>query len=102
MAENLPIVKMTLYKHGVAFYQRQGGDTAAAVATLDSLTTRVPAYPDAYLLLADIYEQQGKKDEAARVCNRALAAPGMSERARAYFKTRLDSTQGAQTAPAAK
>jgi len=84
------------YAWTLAFYQRQGGDTSAAVATLGSLTSRVPAYPDAYLLLADIYEQQGNKGEAARVCNRALAAPGMSERARAYFKTRLDSLQGAE------
>ena len=78
------------YAWTLAFYQRQGGDTAAAVATLDSLINRVPAYPDAYLLLADIYEQKGKKDEVARVCNRAVAAPGMPERARAYFKTRLE------------
>jgi len=44
-------------------------------------------------LLAEIYEQQGKKDEAAKVYSRAVAAQGMPERARAYFKSRLDGVQ---------
>lgn len=48
------------YAWTLAFYQRQG-DSAAAAATLAALIERVPAYPDAYLLLADIHEQQGRK-----------------------------------------
>jgi Tfp pilus assembly protein PilF len=81
------------YAWTLAFYQRQRGDSTAAVSTLDSLINRVPAYPDAYLLLADIYEQRGNKDEAMMTCRRALAVPGMSERARTYFKTRLETVQ---------
>ncbi len=54
------------YAWTLAFYQQQGGDSAAAVATLDALINRVPGYPDAYLLLAEIHEKQGRKDEAAR------------------------------------
>jgi len=46
-----------------------------------------------YLLLADIYEQQGKKDEAVKVCKRALEVPGLPERARTYFKERLEALQ---------
>ena len=78
------------YAWALAFHQRQGGDIAAAVSTLESLLSRSPAYPDAYLLLADSYEQQGKKDAAAMTWRRALAVPGMPQRARRYFTERLD------------
>ena len=81
------------YAYTLAFYQQQGGDTAAATATLDGLLARSPAYPDAYLLLADIYEQQGRKEEAVKVYNRAVAAPGIPDRARKFFKERLDGLQ---------
>jgi tetratricopeptide (TPR) repeat protein len=83
------------YTWTLAFYQQQGGDSTAAIATLDALIKRSTAYPDAYLLLADIYEKQGRKDEVVKVCNRALAVPGMPERARTYFKSRLDVLQAA-------
>jgi tetratricopeptide (TPR) repeat protein len=81
------------YPWTLAFYQQQGGDSAGAIATLDALINRSPAYPDAYLLLADIYQQQGKKDEAAKVCYRALEVPGMPEGARKYFKERIATQQ---------
>jgi Tfp pilus assembly protein PilF len=81
------------YARTLAFYQQQGGDNAGAVATLETLINRVPAYPEAYLLLADIYAQQGKKDEAAKVCNRALEVPGMPERARTYFTSRKETLE---------
>jgi tetratricopeptide (TPR) repeat protein len=81
------------YAYTLAFYQQQGGDTAVAATTLDGLLARSPAYPDAYLLLAKIYEEQGKKEEAIKVYNRAVAAPGIPERARKYFKERLDGLQ---------
>jgi Tfp pilus assembly protein PilF len=84
------------YAWTLAFYQRQGGDTAAAVATLDGLIGRDPAYPDAHLLLADIYEQQGRKDEASRVYRRALSTQRMPERAREYIKSRLDGLEGSR------
>jgi Tfp pilus assembly protein PilF len=43
----------------------------------------VPSYPDVYLLLAEIFEQLGKKDEAAKVYDRALAEQGISPEAKA-------------------
>ena len=53
----------------------------------------MPAYPDAYLLLADIYEQQGKKDEAVKVYKRALAEQGISPKAKEYIKSRLEAVK---------
>jgi predicted Zn-dependent protease len=81
------------YAYTLAFYQREGDDVAGATATLEVLISRIPSYPDAYLLLADIHQQQGRKEEAVKVYNRAMAAPGIPERARKFFKERLDGLQ---------
>ena len=81
------------YAWTLAYYQRERGDTTAAVATLDALINRVPSYPDAYLLLGEIFEQQGKKDEAAKVYNRALAEQGISPKAKAYIQSRLEAVK---------
>jgi Tfp pilus assembly protein PilF len=90
------------YAWTLALYQRQAGDSAAAVASLDRLIGRDPVYPDAHLLLADIYEQQGRREEAGRVYRRALATQGMPERAREYIKFRLNGVKGSQSVPAGK
>ena len=82
------------YSTTLAFYQQQGGDSAAAIATLESLISLMPAYPDAYLMLADIYEKQGKLNESMKVCNRALAEQGVSPKAKEYIKSRLKAAQG--------
>ncbi len=81
------------YAYTLAFYQREGEDLKGASATLEALISRIPTYPDAYLLLADIYGQQGRKEEAVKVYKRAMAAPGIPERARKYFMERLDGLQ---------
>jgi tetratricopeptide (TPR) repeat protein len=88
------------YAYTLAFYQRQGGDTGAAAATLGALIERAPAYADAYLLLAEIYEQQGKKEEVAQVYRRALAEPALAPRAKAFIKSRLDAGPGTGKTPA--
>ena len=81
------------YARTLAFYQQQGGDSVGAIATLDALINRSPAYPEAYLLLADIYQQQGQKDEELKICMRALEAPGLPERARTYFTSRKETLE---------
>lgn len=88
------------YASTLAFYQQQGGDSAAAVTTLVALVSRVPTYPDAYLLLGEIYEKQGKKAQAVKVYQQALAVEGISPKAKEYIKTRLEAVQGpAKTGP---
>ncbi len=83
------------YASTLAFYQQQGGDSAAAIITLDTLISRVPTYPDAYLQLAENYEKQGKKGEAVKVYKRAMAVEGLSPKAKEYIKSRLEAVQGA-------
>jgi tetratricopeptide (TPR) repeat protein len=90
------------YASTLAFYQQQGGDSAAAIITLDALIKRAPTYPDAYLLVAEIYEKQGKKGEVVKVYKRALAVDGLSPKAKEYIKTRLDAVQGQEKANSIK
>jgi len=81
------------YAYTLAYYQREGDDLDGAIVTLDALTGRVPTYPEAYLFLADILEQQGKKDQVVKVYTRALAVEGMSPKAKEFIRSRLDKFQ---------
>jgi len=42
------------------------------VKVLRNITGKVPAYGDAYLLMGEIYEKQGKKKEAETIYREAL------------------------------
>jgi len=77
------------YAYTVAFYLRNRGDVDAAVRLLQDLRRKRPAYPDAYGLLGDILEKQGKTREAIGLYNRALADDQLSEQARRLFVARL-------------
>jgi tetratricopeptide (TPR) repeat protein len=77
------------YAYTLAFFQQQKGDTESATRTLDALITRHPAYLDAYLLLAEIYEKEGKKEDVERVYNKALAVEGAPESFRDHIRTKL-------------
>ena len=61
------------YTYTLAFYQQMKGDNNAAINTLEQLIARQPSYLDAYLLLAGIYEEQGKKIDARSIYTKALA-----------------------------
>ena len=55
------------YGYTLAFYLRQDGDVDGAVLTLEQLVRQQVAYPDAYAMLGQIYEERGKIDEAIEV-----------------------------------
>jgi predicted Zn-dependent protease len=55
------------YAFTLAFYLNQQGDSGKAVALLNELIEKHPAYADAYQLLGGIYEKQGKYSEAEEV-----------------------------------
>jgi tetratricopeptide (TPR) repeat protein len=78
------------YAYTLAFFEQQKGDTDGAIKTLDALINRQTAYLDAYLLLAGIYEKQGKKEEAEKVYNKALAIERASEGFRNHVRTKLE------------
>jgi tetratricopeptide (TPR) repeat protein len=78
------------YAYTLAFYLNQKGDTDGAVKTLDALIARQPRYLDAYLLLGGIYEKEGKKGDAKKIYNRALALEGVPEGFRQHIREKLE------------
>jgi tetratricopeptide (TPR) repeat protein len=60
------------YAYTLAFYQNQKGDTDGAISVLRGVIERQPAYGDAYLLLGEICEKQGKQKEAEALLRQAL------------------------------
>jgi tetratricopeptide (TPR) repeat protein len=77
------------YAYTLAFYLRQKGDSNGAAIVLEGLINRVPAYGDAYLLLGDIYEKQGKKKEAEAIYLEALGKEGLSRNDRIRIDAKL-------------
>jgi predicted Zn-dependent protease len=84
------------YAYTLAFVEQQKGDADGAIRTLDALISRQPAYLDAYLLLAGIYEKSGKKEDAERVYNKALGLEGAPEGFRNHVRTKLEALKGKQ------
>jgi tetratricopeptide (TPR) repeat protein len=71
------------YAFTLAFYQRQRGDLAGAVTTLQALLRRHPAYGEAYLLLAELYVKAGKGQEARQLFAQALEVKELPDAYRA-------------------
>ena len=71
------------YAFTLAFYQRQRGDLAGAVTTLQALLRRHPAYGEAYLFLAELYVKAGKGEEARQLFARALEVKELPDAYRA-------------------
>jgi tetratricopeptide (TPR) repeat protein len=77
------------YAYTLAVYQQQKGVFAKAIDTLEKLIGRQPYYLDAYLLLADIYESQGRKKNAQSVYAKALALEGLPETLKEHIEAKL-------------
>ena len=68
----------------------QKGDSGAATKVLNNLIREYPAYPNAYILLGQIYEEQGKKAEAKRIYGRALTAEGIPDTYKYRMRAQLE------------
>ena len=79
------------YSYTLAFYQAQKGDRKGAVKTLREAVKRHPAYVDAVLLLGEIYEQDGKKEDAKEVYSKALSTGELSGRDSLHLRMKLQS-----------
>jgi tetratricopeptide (TPR) repeat protein len=90
------------YAYTLAFFQQQSGDSAGAIAALNDLIARYPAYADAYLLLGGIHEQEGDKAKAGLVYSNGLAAEGVPEIHKLRMKARLDALKLALTGSGTK
>ena len=78
------------YAYTLGFFQNQTGNSEGAIKTLDAIIAGQPAYFDAYLLLAGIYEKQGKKDQAEKVYNKALTVERAPEAFRSHIRAKLE------------
>jgi predicted Zn-dependent protease len=77
------------YGYTLAFYLQQNGDADRSVKVLREVTGKAPAYGDAYLLMGDIYEKQGKKKEAEAIYREALGKEGLPRDARLRIDAKL-------------
>jgi tetratricopeptide (TPR) repeat protein len=77
------------FAYSLAFYEHKKGDTEAAIKTLRNLIARNPDYPDAYVLLGEIYERQGRVNEARTVYQQALWNPDIPAQSRTYIEQRI-------------
>jgi tetratricopeptide (TPR) repeat protein len=79
------------YAYTLAFYLARQSDYAAATAALNDVIRSHPAYGDAYFLLGDLYEKQGKTREARKVYEQALGNLPLSERDRLELEFKIRS-----------
>ena len=61
------------------------------MTTLNALITKQSGYFDAYLLLGRIYEKEGKKRDAEKIYNAALALERVPESFRKHIRGILES-----------
>jgi Tfp pilus assembly protein PilF len=77
------------YAYTLAYFQRQRGDATGAAKTLAELVARQPGFADAYLLLGDIYEREGKGKEAETLYREALAQETLPREGRLHIEGKL-------------
>jgi len=77
------------YAYTLAFYQKKQGDLKNAAATLKDILPRRPGFTDGYLLLAEIYLQQGERSQAEAVLRQALQVENLSPTDRARVTAAL-------------
>ncbi len=87
------------YAYTLAFCQRQKGDVQAAIRGLRQLLHEQPAFAETYLLLGDIYQEQGKAGEARGIYRRGLARPDLPPPARQLLENKLQALSTQRTSP---
>ena len=81
------------YSYTLAFYQAQKGDRKGAVKNLRDTVRRHPAYVDAALLLGEIYEQEGRKEDAKEVYRKAVSSGELSDQDSLRIRMKLQALE---------
>jgi Tfp pilus assembly protein PilF len=84
------------YAYTLAFYQKKQGDLKNAAATLKDFLTRRPGFTDGYLLLAEIYLQQGDGPQAQAMLRQAQQVESLSPQDRGRIAAALQNLSGPQ------
>jgi tetratricopeptide (TPR) repeat protein len=77
------------YSYTLAFFLWQKADADGAISTLEQLILQPIAFADAYAMLGQIFEEQGKIDSAIKVYQQAADNEKLSERERYGFAARI-------------
>jgi tetratricopeptide (TPR) repeat protein len=77
------------YAYTLAFYQKAQGDLEGAAATLQDFLKGHPGFTGGYLLLAEIYLQQGDRSRAEALLRQAQQEENLSARDRARLAAAL-------------
>ena len=77
------------YTYTLAFFLQQKGSGEEATRLLQRLIQQQPSYLDAYKLLGEVYEKQGKAQKAKEVYGQALRLRDLSPPDRVFFEGRL-------------
>jgi tetratricopeptide (TPR) repeat protein len=77
------------YAYTLAFYLNQTGDYEGAVPILKRMVDRQTANANSYFLLGEIFERQGKIEDAMNVYRKAMANEKLSRDDRAVFAAKL-------------
>jgi Flp pilus assembly protein TadD len=79
----------TKYVYTLAFYLNQNGELEESSRLLHDLIQKSPASFEAYALLGNILERQGRLSEAKRVYEKALSTESVPPAARSQFEAML-------------
>jgi len=77
------------YGYTLAFYAREQGNAQEAAKILRSLVAQRPTYPDAFMLLGDIYEKEGRAEAAAELYREALSREDLPRQSRRLLEMKL-------------
>lgn len=77
------------YAYTVGFYEERAGESGSAERTLEALLDRHPTYADAYLLLGNTYERQGKMADARALYTKALETVELNRQQQYQVASRL-------------
>ena len=78
------------YLYTLAFYQMNRGDVAEAISGLECIISRYPDYADAYILLGNLYEKQGKNIAAEKLYSKGIITGSVPDYYKAIMKNRLE------------
>jgi len=83
------------YGYTLAFYIKKKGDVARAAKMIKLLIKQWPTHTDAYLLLGDIFEKEGRKGDAKALYAEALKNKGLSRQGRFRLEAKLKALSSA-------
>ena len=78
------------------------GDERDTIKTLEGLIEKQPAYADSYLLLGEIYERWGKKEEAEKIYKKALDSDGIPDRTKRRIAAQMEAMKQKKANPVSK